>query len=229
VSDDRGSRIERMLEQTARKVSGGGLHPLEILQRVQDAVERGVDDGVAPNDIVVGFQQADYARYEASFDRLSGEIGRLLDGIERSRGLRRIGDRRVRFERDDNADEGRPTVTTKFADTANLVPGAGAARVTRRITRQRGATLRLSDGRRIAVTHTPFAIGRGPSNDLVLPSLAVSRQHAVIENGPAGLVLRDTGSRNGLVVDGERVAHVRLVPGQRVHLGDFELTLEAGA
>ena len=39
MSDERVSRIERMLEQTARKVSGGGLHPLEILQRVQDAVE----------------------------------------------------------------------------------------------------------------------------------------------------------------------------------------------
>lgn len=228
MSDDRVSRIERMLEQTARKVSGGGLHPLEILQRVQDAVERGVRDGVAPNDIIIGLHRADYARFQDSFDRLRAEIGRLLDGVERDRGLRRIGDRRVRFAADSAASEGLPAVAARFADTSNLAPGGAPAGATKRITRQRGARLLLSDGRRVAVTHTPFAIGRGPRNDLVLASLAVSRQHAILESSPVGLVLRDCGSRNGLVVDGERRSDVVLTPGVGVRLGDFEMWLEEG-
>lgn len=229
MSDERASRIERMLEQTARKVSGGGLHPLEILQRVQDAVEGGVNDSYAPNDITIGLHRADYDRFSGTFERLRSDIGRLLDGIERERALRRIGERRLTFELNEAASEATPIVTARFVDTNVISANSPALGATRRIRRQRGATLVLSDGRRVAITHTPFAIGRGPGNDLVLPSLAVSRKHAQIEQSAEGLVIRDCGSRNGLVVNGRAGLAFPLARGVGVRLGDFELWLEEGA
>lgn len=48
-------------------------------------------------------------------------------------------------------------------------------------------------------------IGRSPAVDLRLDDPNVSREHAVIAWGPGGWELRDLGSSNGTLVDGERI------------------------
>ncbi len=221
---DESSRLERFLEQTARKVSGGGLHPIELLQRVEEAVEHGVDDGVAPNDITIAMSEADFGRYQPAITELRTEIRRRLETVERERGLRRLGERRVRFELSTSVADGAPVVRARFADTEHapvIAPG-----VTQRIVPERNLVLVLSDGRRVRVSHTPFNIGRGKENDLVIPSMDVSRRHAQLTNGTGGPVLRDAGSRNGLVVEGARFSEVALRPGVRVHMGDAWIALE---
>ena len=78
-------------------MSGGGLHPLEILQSVREAAEASVRDGVVANSITVSFHPNDYRQYEQSLGSLRHEIEQLLDGLERERRLRRIGDRVLDF------------------------------------------------------------------------------------------------------------------------------------
>ncbi len=227
MSDERLPRIERLLDLTARKVSGGGLHPIEILQRVRDAAESSVRDGVVANDFRISFHPSDYRQYERSLGSLRREVDKLLDGLESERGLRRIGERVLEFGASPSAAEGTPVVAARFTDTSHaahaMSPGA-----TRRITPIRGKTLVLGDGTQIRLTHVPFVIGRGPGNDLVLPSLAVSRRHAEIERTEDGFVIRDLGSRNGLVVGGTRYSEVRLSAGVTLVVGDVSLRLETG-
>ncbi len=224
MTDERSPRLERLLEQTARRFSGA-LHPIEVLQRVSETVEGAARDGVAPNDIRVAFHPADYDRYRPALPRLREEIVRLLDDVERRRGLSRIGDRTVAFESSDAAPEGSPAIVARFIDTVHreqpALPGA-----TRRLRRQRGLVLVLGDGSRTQVTHTPFTIGRAPGNDLVLPTLAVSRRHAELIAVDDGFALRDLGSRNGLVIDGQRFELAPMLPGRPVIVGDVQLTLE---
>jgi len=227
MSDERLPRIERLLDLTARKVSGGGLHPLEILQRVRDAAESSVRDGGVANDFRISFHPGDYRQYEQSLASLRREIEQLLDDLEREQRLRRIGERLLEFAVSPSAAEGTPVVIARFTDTSHPVQAAPPG-ATRRITRVRGQVLVLGDGSRIRLTHVPFVIGRGPGNDLVLPSLAVSRRHAEIDRIAEGFVLRDLGSRNGLVVDGARYDRVRLLTGVTVVVGDVTLWLEAG-
>lgn len=227
MSDEPLSRLERLLEATARKVSGGGLHPLEILNRVREAAEGSVRDGMVANEIVVTLHPADYDRYARSLGNLRMEIDTVLEEMERRRRLGRVGERIIEFERSDAVSEAIPGVAVRFTDTnhrplAPMPPGA-----TRRIRRHRGLVLVLTDGMRLRLTHTPFTIGRGPGNDLVVPSLAISRHHAQIDSTPAGLVMHDLGSRNGLIVEGVRRSEVALEPGMRVLLGDVEIQLEA--
>jgi pSer/pThr/pTyr-binding forkhead associated (FHA) protein len=45
-------------------------------------------------------------------------------------------------------------------------------------------------------------LGREADNDVVIPSPFVSRRHAVIERGPAGLVLAQDQPTNGSAVNG---------------------------
>ena len=226
MTEERGPRLERLLEQTARFLSGGGLHPVEILQRVESAVLAAARDGVAPNAIRVAFHPQDFERYTPAFGDLRAEIDALLDRLESRESLRRIGDRLVEFEVATGATPGLADVTAAFADTANrtTLPPAGATQVIHRL---RGATLVFGDGSKVRLTHTPFRIGRGPGNDLVYPNLTLSREHAEIVSGSRGaLSIRDRGSRNGLIVDGNRVPETELLPGRRVWLGDVELWLE---
>ncbi|MEP7161808.1 MAG: FHA domain-containing protein [Dermatophilaceae bacterium] len=65
-----------------------------------------------------------------------------------------------------------------------------------------------------------FAVGRDPSCEIRLDHVEVSRRHARISFDPsAGWTLTDTGSMNGVYVDGVRVPLVRLHPSVVVAFG----------
>lgn len=66
-------------------------------------------------------------------------------------------------------------------------------------------------------------IGREEDCDICIPIASVSSRHAVLERVPGGLVLRDIGSTNGLVVDGKRVEQVMLAPSIQVVMGEATL------
>ena len=221
------ARLERFLDQTARKVSGGGLHPLEILQRVREAAESSVRDGVVANGLPWHSIRATTGGTSDRWAACRREIEQLLDGLERERRLRRIGDRLLEFEASSSAAEGTPVVSARFIDTSHPVQDT-PGRCDEADHPRGGPTYSCSAmaaGSRL--THVPFVIGRGPGNDLVLPSLAVSRRHAEIARIPGGFVMRDLGSRNGLLVDGVRYGEVRLDGGVTVVVGDVALWLEA--
>jgi pSer/pThr/pTyr-binding forkhead associated (FHA) protein len=70
-------------------------------------------------------------------------------------------------------------------------------------------------------------LGRDPSCDLVLNDPKCSRRHAVLEETPLGLAIRDSGSANGVFVNGKRVERAALAPHDRVRLGDVTLEVIA--
>ena len=73
----------------------------------------------------------------------------------------------------------------------------------------------------------PLSIGRTPDNDIVIDNLAVSRQHACIEDSPQGPVIRDKGSANGLEVNGRNCSEALIGDGTQVKIGKHTLNFEA--
>ena len=69
-------------------------------------------------------------------------------------------------------------------------------------------------------------IGRSSTNDIVIDSLLVSRRHAQLQCSGGGCTVEDLGSANGLFVNGRRVAHAVLNPGDRLRIGDVDLTFQ---
>lgn len=70
----------------------------------------------------------------------------------------------------------------------------------------------------------PIRIGRGYDNDYVLDDAYAAPRHAVVESdGEGGLVLRDLGSRNGVVHAGKRVKLLPLGGNTVVRLGHTTL------
>lgn len=72
-------------------------------------------------------------------------------------------------------------------------------------------------------SRSPMIIGREEAVDLCIPVQSVSRRHAEMRWEDGHWILRDLGSRNGSLVDGQRVAEAALEPGEEVRVGDVLL------
>jgi hypothetical protein len=78
--------------------------------------------------------------------------------------------------------------------------------------------LELSEGQ--------FAVGRSADCQLSLDDPLVSRRHALLVVGQGGVTVEDLQSRNGVVVNGQRIAEkTPLQPGDKIVIGSQELTL----
>jgi pSer/pThr/pTyr-binding forkhead associated (FHA) protein len=81
-------------------------------------------------------------------------------------------------------------------------------------------------GRVHQIPYGEHFLGRSGDVSVVLDHPDVSRRHARLEVGPDGVIVYDLGSKNGIVVDGERiVAPVSLGHGQIFCLGDLRLAV----
>jgi serine phosphatase RsbU (regulator of sigma subunit) len=72
---------------------------------------------------------------------------------------------------------------------------------------------------RMLLDPLPFTVGRHPDNHLVLRDNRASRHHARIVQSGAEFIIEDLGSRNGVLVNGERIARRPLVSGDRIEFG----------
>jgi pSer/pThr/pTyr-binding forkhead associated (FHA) protein len=71
-----------------------------------------------------------------------------------------------------------------------------------------------------------FSIGRQDTNDLILPSHAVSRRHARITVEEKDLFIEDLESMNGVQVNGNRIGErTRIRPGDIIRIGESEFVL----
>src|SRR5689334_1978279 len=73
----------------------------------------------------------------------------------------------------------------------------------------------------VTLEGTLAVVGRDPSCDLVLNDVKCSRRHAVIEAGPQGMAIRDSGSANGVFVNGKRIERSVLEAGDVIRLGEI--------
>ena len=72
-------------------------------------------------------------------------------------------------------------------------------------------------------------IGRSRDCDIVLDDVGISRHHAEIRPGSDGWTVRDLGSTNGVLVNGQPALEAQpLQPGDRVELGSTEIVFEVG-
>ena len=78
----------------------------------------------------------------------------------------------------------------------------------------------------IPVSRDRFTIGRRPGLDLTLKSRFISSKHIELARRDRRLFVVDLSSRNGVLVNGERVRQCEVGVGDRVLIGDVELRIE---
>jgi hypothetical protein len=80
----------------------------------------------------------------------------------------------------------------------------------------------------IEIERGPVKLGRSPSADgrsrlVTVHDSCMSRDHALLETGPEGLVVQDLGSSNGTYVNDRRVQRAVLHDGDRLRVGETDL------
>lgn len=73
-----------------------------------------------------------------------------------------------------------------------------------------------------------LTVGRDEGCDVCIDSVRLSRRHAEFSLTPDGVIVRDLGSRNGVMLNGTRVDDARVDPGARILLGDVAVTVDSG-
>jgi serine/threonine protein kinase len=81
----------------------------------------------------------------------------------------------------------------------------------------------------IPLTDAVVNIGRNADNDLVIDNLAVSGHHARIAKLDGGVVIQDTGSTNGIFLNGEKIAQHTLKYGDKILIGKHVVMFEDDA
>jgi len=86
-----------------------------------------------------------------------------------------------------------------------------------------------NEAKRYPVNTQSVSIGRHSDNDIQLLNDSVHRHHAHLRISPAGdAVIRDLDTKNGVIVNGSRVASKQLAPGDLVELGEVRMRYQAG-
>ncbi len=208
-------RLESLVEGTFARVFKSGLSPLEIGRRIVREIDGNqtvaVDGALAvPNHYWVYLSSADHARFAEVETQLTNEL------IEASR--THIADEQYRVL---------GPVSVTLVEAPDYPEGTLQVQAQWRegVAHQTSASIVLSTGERFPVGN-PFTIGRLPGGSLVLTDENVSRNHAVIELGAAGWVVRDLGSTNGTKVNGALIQESPLQNGDSVVFGATEATFE---
>jgi predicted component of type VI protein secretion system len=78
---------------------------------------------------------------------------------------------------------------------------------------------------RIIVLDTQdLSLGRSPENDLAIDEPEMSRKHAVFKRTAEGCCIDDMGTSNGTDVNGESMDHADLSHGDKIRIGEVEIT-----
>lgn len=87
-----------------------------------------------------------------------------------------------------------------------------------------------SDETRAPLSATNVRIGRHRDNDICIANHSVHRQHAVIfKDSDGAFVIRDLGTKNGIIVNNVRCSQQKLNDGDVIELGEVKLRYSAAA
>ena len=75
-------------------------------------------------------------------------------------------------------------------------------------------------GSHFSLQQEAYTLGRGDDADLVIDSEAASRKHAAIEFAGGKFRIRDLGSTNGVLLNGQSVETAELHHGDQIEIGE---------
>ncbi|MBI2346357.1 MAG: sigma 54-interacting transcriptional regulator [Deltaproteobacteria bacterium] len=85
----------------------------------------------------------------------------------------------------------------------------------------------LDKGKKLTLHKTTTSLGKREDNDFVLADKTVSRNHLEIEYTADCFLLKDLGSTNGTLLNGNRVKEAYLAPGDVIKLGNSRIEFRA--
>jgi hypothetical protein len=228
--------FERLVERPSARLFRTRLQPLQILRRIERAMESGreVRDGreLAPDRFTIQVHPADLEEL-GDPAIVAGDLASGALAFARTHALSLVDRPRVAIRPEPAAIRGEVEIRSSISSpTTSDVVDAGTRVFEIPVPRAPRAALEVREpgrlSRRVDVTG-PVRIGRATECEVSLRDARVSRQHARVHARDGHLVLTDLGSTNGTRVNGQRISEVVLGDGDRILVGDTELIVASDA
>jgi hypothetical protein len=239
-------RLEGLVEGLFASAFRGGLQPVELAKRIMRDMDAGKTVGVnevwAPNHFSFELSRSDFDRFEQAEGALAAELHRVVRDHAMERGWGLLGPPETEFRVDESLGRGRFRCDASIVEGADrmdpiptpVAPGAVPVAPAGTPGAPHGvdaSLLVLDEGvveRTIRIRKEIVSIGRLPECDVVISDPGASRRHAEIRLEAGTYVVRDLGSTNGTIVNGEITPSHELRSGDRITIGTTELEFRAG-
>jgi hypothetical protein len=227
--------IEKRLEGAfegffARALPGGGVQPIELGKRMVRAMEEEKTSAVSgaifvPNAFLFKLSSKDHQRLTQIESTLRKELAAVALRAKSSESWQMVGPPEIDIVEDAALKSGTFAVEATFVESEKPEPDAGPQTQLIQMSLAADAEL-VQIGK---TSHTwplskeAVVIGRMEGCDVIIPDPGISRRHAEIRREGDEWVVVDLGSTNGTEINGARVNRHRLLPGDRLLLGDTTL------
>jgi hypothetical protein len=220
-------RLEHLVTGAFARTFRSAVQPVEIAAALQREVDNAAqilsrDRRLAPNDFTVELSPADYERLSAFGQTLSNELAGMLHQHAQEQGYMFAGPLALTFRQADDLTTGRFRVRSSASAQVTANPTAATDGG-----RDSGVRVDIN-GTVHALRSTGMVVGRGTGVDVRIDDPGVSRRHAEFryQAGPDGhptVSVLDLGSTNGTAVNGQRVQHAALRPGDVIQVGGTKI------
>jgi hypothetical protein len=224
-------RLEGVVTGAFAAVFRSAVQPVEIAAALQREIDNSAhvltrDRVLAPNVFVVELSPTDHDRLAQFSGTLADELGRLVEEHIAEQRYTLTGPLDISFVEADDLGTGRFRV--RSSANASVTPVSGQ-RMTETAIRASDVVIEVN-GMRHPLRPPGIVIGRGSESDLRINDPGISRQHAQIAIGsdPAGetiVAIRDLGSTNGVILNGQRVTEGRVLDRSQIQLGNTSIVI----
>ena len=232
--DNLEQRLDRIVNGSFSKAFKSEVQPVELGAALQQEIDNRADtitgQTVVPNIFIIELGPVDHERLATYFETLSVELGTLADAYSNEQRYTTVDLAHISFDLDAELETGvfriRSTAAKRPADVvaASLVAQNATPQVPlTSFTPEATPYLTSITGEEFKITKSVTNIGRGVEADIQIDDTSVSRLHCAIVLG-SEVIVRDLGSTNGTVVDGDRASESVLRDGSIIKIGNITLT-----
>jgi len=223
-------RLEGVVTGAFARAFRSAVQPVEIAAALQREIDNSAhvlsrDRLLAPNVFEVELSESDHERLAQFSGTLADELGRLVEEHVAEQRYTLTGPLSITFTETPDLGTGRFRVHSSAS--AAVTPVAGE-RMTETSIRASDVIIEVN-GMRHPLRPPGIVIGRGSEADLRINDPGISRQHAqiAISIGDQGTIvaIRDLGSTNGVILDGQRIETARVLDGSQIKLGNTSIVI----
>lgn len=216
------NRLEQMISGAFARAFRSAVQPVEISAALQREVDNNAqilsrDRRLVPNSFHVELSPTDLERLAPYDNALAGELTDTLRDHAEHQSYVFPGPVKIEFEAAEDLTTGRFRVRS-----------AAQAKVTTNATDTAYARAKFFldvNGVSHPVNPPGLVVGRGDDADLRINDPGVSRRHIEFRVEGQRLAVRDLGSTNGMLVDGNRAQQATLYDGSTIKIGNTTMTV----
>jgi hypothetical protein len=240
------SKLESFVEGAFSRAFRSRVQPVELARKLAKEMEESqvasVSRTYVPNEYVVFLSPTDRDQFASYEGALKKELSDYLLEHARNEGLALVTRPTVEFRTDERLGVGEFGIQAhliqppdedvgehepKPADYGHTMVYSPDREVRKLVQPpSTGRAMLVSDGRRTVLSGSRMLIGRSKEADVVIDDPNVSRRHAELRHQDGAWIVADLGSTNGVKVNGRRVEHAVLKPGDEIMLGLVRLSFE---